>query len=119
MKRTWTPEELVAHWTLLPAELDLLGNKTGPTRLGFALLLKFFHLEARFPESKHELPRVVVAFVAQQVHVAAEEALVAWLIAEVLAQEQDPAHLRELVYARLRALRLEPPTPRRLRRLLG
>jgi hypothetical protein len=27
----------------------LVGNKTGSTRLGFALLLKFFEIEARFP----------------------------------------------------------------------
>ncbi len=38
MKRNWSPEELVEHWTLLPNELDLLANKTGPTRLGFAIL---------------------------------------------------------------------------------
>lgn len=42
MKRNWITEELVKHWTLLPNELDLVGNKTGATRLGFAVLLKFF-----------------------------------------------------------------------------
>ena len=42
MKRRWETEELVEHWTLLPNELKLLGNKTGPTRLGFAVLLKAF-----------------------------------------------------------------------------
>lgn len=31
MKRNWTAEELVEHWTLLPNELDLIGNKIGPT----------------------------------------------------------------------------------------
>lgn len=34
----------------------LVGNKAGPTRLGFALLLTFFELEARFPSSAKELP---------------------------------------------------------------
>ena len=30
-------------------EAALLANKTGPTRLGFAVLLKFFQYAARFP----------------------------------------------------------------------
>jgi hypothetical protein len=37
MKRRWETEELVDHWTLLPAELDLLANKTGATRVGFVM----------------------------------------------------------------------------------
>jgi hypothetical protein len=61
MKRRWETEELVDHWTLLPAELDLLANKTGATRLGFALLLKSFQLEARFPARKQDLPGVAPA----------------------------------------------------------
>ena len=66
MKRNWNTEELVVDWTLLPNELALLDNKTGPTRLGFALLLKFFQLEAHFPHAKNEIPRVVVTYVAKQ-----------------------------------------------------
>ena len=31
---------------LLPRETEVLMNKTGATRLGFAVLLKFFQLEA-------------------------------------------------------------------------
>ena len=37
MKRLWTAEELAEHWTLDPDELALLANKTGHTRLGFAV----------------------------------------------------------------------------------
>jgi hypothetical protein len=48
MKREWTDLEF-ADWTLLPSEAALLANKTGPTRLGFAVLLKFFQYAARFP----------------------------------------------------------------------
>ena len=48
MKREWTDSEF-ADWTLLPSEAALLVNKTGPTRLGFAVLLKFFQYAARFP----------------------------------------------------------------------
>ena len=47
MKREWTDLELAEHWTLLPVEAALLANKTGPTRLGFAVLLKFFRLYRR------------------------------------------------------------------------
>ncbi|MFE3558525.1 DUF4158 domain-containing protein [Streptomyces sp. NPDC059193] len=39
---------------------------------GFALLLKFFEVEARFPESAKEVPAAVVQYVAQQVKVPAE-----------------------------------------------
>jgi len=35
-------DELVEHFTLLPDEVALLRNKSGPTRLGFTFLLKFF-----------------------------------------------------------------------------
>jgi hypothetical protein len=42
MKRQWENEDLIEHWMLSVWELAQLGNKTGATRLGFALLLKFF-----------------------------------------------------------------------------
>lgn len=69
MKRLWTADELVDEWTLLPSELELLANKTGTTRLGFAVLLKFFSIEGRFPHAKQEVPGAVVAFIARQVGV--------------------------------------------------
>jgi hypothetical protein len=34
MRRDWTNDELAEHWTLRPKEKELLGNKTGATRLG-------------------------------------------------------------------------------------
>jgi hypothetical protein len=71
MKRLWTVAELAEHWTLLPDELALLGNKTGATRLGFALLLKACQLEGRFPAGKHDLSGAVVAHLARQVNVPA------------------------------------------------
>jgi Domain of unknown function (DUF4158) len=49
MRREWTPEDLIASWTLVEDDWRLVGNKAGATRLGFALLLKFFELEGRFP----------------------------------------------------------------------
>jgi hypothetical protein len=72
MKRQWTRDELAEHWTLAPDELELLANKSGATRLGFAVLMKTFMLEGRFPRQKHELPGVVIAHLAKQVDVPAE-----------------------------------------------
>lgn len=72
MKREWTEYELATQWLLFPQERQLLGNKTGATRLGFALLLKFFQLEGRFPASALELPRAAVSFVASQIEIPAE-----------------------------------------------
>ena len=71
MKRDWNADELTEHWTLLPGEKPLLANKTGPTRLGFAVLLKFFQHEGCFPQHPQEIPDVVVRHVARQVDVEA------------------------------------------------
>src|SRR5215216_5495169 len=72
MKRQWTRDELADHWTLGPNELELLANKTGATRLGFAVLLKAFTLEGRFPRQKYDVPGVVVIHLANQVNVPAD-----------------------------------------------
>jgi hypothetical protein len=40
MRRDWSSEDLIACWTMLGDDWEHLGNKTGATRLGFALLLK-------------------------------------------------------------------------------
>jgi hypothetical protein len=70
MRPEWEPEELVACWTLVDADWELVANKAGATRLGFALLLKFFELEAHFPRDRGELPRAAADYVAGQVGVA-------------------------------------------------
>jgi hypothetical protein len=70
MRREWSPKELIESWTLLGQDWTLVGNKSGPTRLGFALLLKFFEIEARFPRSADELPPMAVKYVGEQVKVA-------------------------------------------------
>jgi hypothetical protein len=51
---------------LLPDELSLVGNKTGATRLGFAILLKAFQLESHFPKDKSDLPRALIGYVVKQ-----------------------------------------------------
>lgn len=151
MKQDWHPDELAQHWTLDPGERALLANKTGTTRLAFAVLLKAFALDGRFPRRGEDVPLSCVAFVAHQVELPPEvylgadwsertlryhkaqirahfgfrgcsvvdgEQLVAWLGKRVTHLDPASEGLRQLAFARLRELHLEPPTPERLSRLL-
>ena len=72
MKRKWENHELVDHWTIAEDDRLLIRQKRGANRLGFALMLKFFQLTGRFPEKQSEIPRVVRAFVAEQLKVDEE-----------------------------------------------
>ncbi|WP_374213995.1 DUF4158 domain-containing protein, partial [Streptomyces sp. A3M-1-3] len=56
VQQDWEAEELIEVWTLLEDDTAKLRNKSGANRLGFAMLLKFFEVEARFPESAKEVP---------------------------------------------------------------
>ncbi len=60
-------DELVEHWTLLEDDHELVAGKRGATRLGFALLLKFYTRHGRFPVGRGDFTDEVVAFVASQV----------------------------------------------------
>jgi len=74
MKRQWTNEELIDHFTLSPQELDLIGDsKTDHNLLGFAVLLKYFQYEGRFPSQKHDVPSIVIVHLAQQLGVVPEK----------------------------------------------
>ena len=66
-------DELVEHRTLLDDERELIAGKRGPTRLGFAVLLKFYVWAGRFPRGRAELDDEAVAFVARQVRVPASD----------------------------------------------
>lgn len=66
-------DELVDDWTVLGDERELVAGKRGSTRLGFALLLKFYGRLGRFPASRAELARDAVEFVAKQVQVDSDE----------------------------------------------
>jgi Transposase and inactivated derivatives, TnpA family len=151
VKRQWDSEELVEHFTLLADESILLDNLSGSNRLGFALLLKFFQIEARFPISQQEIPKSVVSYMAKQVDVSpraikeysfsgrtierhrsqirqffgfrettVEDAfeLTKWLQEKVLAYDRQESHLQAAAYQRLRSLKLEPPSPDRMERLI-
>jgi hypothetical protein len=71
--RVLDEDELIEHWTLVGDELGLRTGRTGPSKLGLALWLKFFIAEGRFPSGRSELPDEAVAWVARQVKVPASD----------------------------------------------
>jgi uncharacterized protein DUF4158 len=73
MRREWDPDDLIACWTLGDSHWPLIANKAGATRLGFALPLKFFELDARFPRHTGEIPKAAVDYMSQQVSVSTDE----------------------------------------------
>jgi hypothetical protein len=72
MKQDWHPEELAQHWTLSAPELELLGTKTSATRLSFAILLKGFQFDGRFPDRREDVAGSIVAHLAGQTGVPRE-----------------------------------------------
>jgi Domain of unknown function (DUF4158) len=72
-------DELVDRWTLIGNEPELVAGKRGPTRLGFALLLRFYTERGRFPRGRGEFPDAAVEHGARQVGVpSAELAFYEW-----------------------------------------
>ena len=69
MKHLWANEELIGNFTLSPAELTLLANKTNVSKLCLAIFLKLFQYEGRFPTRRAEVPRAIVKFIADQIDV--------------------------------------------------
>lgn len=151
MKRNWELDELIEHYTILPNEMRLIENKTGETRIGFAVLLKFFQNEARFPTHKYEVSKAVIAYIAKQIFSEPElyaqydwtgrsityhrtqireffgfredtiedaQEMTEWLCQHVLHQDHEFEHLKERVYRRFHELKIVPPTPDRIERLI-
>jgi len=73
VRREWELEDLIECWTLDEEDVRLLANKSGATRLGFALPLKYFEQEGRFPRRAADIPEAAVGYVAGQAGVAAGE----------------------------------------------
>ncbi|MEV4186877.1 Tn3 family transposase [Streptosporangium canum] len=69
MRAEWEPDELIGSWTLVECDWKLIKNKSGATRLGFALMLKFYEIEGRFPAYPEEVPQVAIVYVASLVKV--------------------------------------------------
>jgi hypothetical protein len=71
MKQCWSEEELTDLWVLLPEETALLSGLMDGQRLGFAVLLKFFQIEGRFPREHKEIPATAVEYIARMLGVDA------------------------------------------------
>jgi Domain of unknown function (DUF4158) len=66
----WEPDELIGAWTLVKGDWDLIANKAGVTRLGFAVMLKFYEIEGRFPAYREEVPQAAVDYLGSLVKAA-------------------------------------------------
>ncbi|MFF3128835.1 DUF4158 domain-containing protein [Streptomyces sp. NPDC057908] len=73
MSRDLGLDAVVEHFTLNVDEVKWLRNKSGGTRLGFAVQLKFLTWRGRFPKARLELPPDAVEHVARQAGVAPAE----------------------------------------------
>jgi hypothetical protein len=63
---------LLDHFTLQADEMALLHHTTDHNRLGFAVLLKCFQYEARFPQHSQDVPEDIVHYIADQLAIPAE-----------------------------------------------
>ena len=66
VKPHWDTEELIENWTLLPQELELVKNKVDANQIGFAVLLEYFQVFARFPEETTKIPDTIISYIASQ-----------------------------------------------------
>jgi len=57
-------------WLLLPEETQLISNRVGASRLGFAPLLKYFLLNGCFPADETDFPDRIVPYIASQIGVS-------------------------------------------------
>jgi hypothetical protein len=69
LKKNWQTEELIENWTLIPQELELLANKIGGNKIGFAIILKYFQLMARFPDVSEQIPDLIISYIANQLNI--------------------------------------------------
>jgi hypothetical protein len=68
LKQHWQQHELIEQFTLLAKETKLVQSKPHQTRLGFAILLKYFQYHHQFPKGAEDIPKVVLRYIAQQVN---------------------------------------------------
>ncbi len=95
MKRHWDEHELAERWSLTHDELELLRNRTERSRLGCAVLFKFFQIEGRFPSECKEVPAVALDYVAAQVEASRDVFLEYDLTGR--SCERDRAQIRSIL----------------------
>jgi TnpA family transposase len=69
----YTFEELIEYYTLTPNELQLIFKKNGSNRLGFAVLLKYFQKEGKFPETKENISDEILEYISKQLKIESSE----------------------------------------------
>ncbi|MEV4244544.1 hypothetical protein AB0J63_14145 [Streptosporangium canum] len=62
VRADWEQDELISAWTLVEGDWDLVGEKVGAGRPGFALILKFYEIEGGFPAYPEEMPSAAVEY---------------------------------------------------------
>lgn len=151
MKRNWELDELIDHFILMPDEQELIQLKRGNTKLGFAVMFKFFQYEARFPHTKSEIPKTVIEYIAKQLEMNPDifseydwtgrtityhrseirtyfgfreatlqdvDLMTDWLCKHVLHHSHEFNHVEDRLYQQYRELKIVPPTPDRVERLI-
>ncbi|MGC4858779.1 Tn3 family transposase [Micromonospora sp. DT41] len=73
MRREWELDDLIASWTLVDADHELLVGKHDVPRLSCAVMVKFFEIEGRFPRHVGEVPPAAVDYLARQLGLTAGE----------------------------------------------
>ncbi len=73
VRREWELDDLIASWTLVDVDLEVLAGKHSATRSSFAVMLKFFEIEGRFPRHGGEVPPAAVDYLARQLGLEAGE----------------------------------------------
>jgi hypothetical protein len=154
MKQQWSSQELIDHWTLTQIEIALAQSisKNDYNQLGYALMLKYFQREGKFPQRKQDIPGQIIMHIAQQLRVqesaytsynwtgrtqkrhrshirsflgfrisTAADAIgiTAWLSSHaLLGENRQFDRLKEVVYERYQDLKIEPPEPKSIDRLI-
>ena len=96
MQAEWEPDELIDAWTLTGNDWDLIANKAGVTRLGFAVMLKFYEIEGRFPAYPQEVPPAAVSDLGSLVKVdPALFAKYSWAPVDQVPPVPDPRGVRD------------------------
>jgi hypothetical protein len=72
MKKHWQLDELIDHFTLIEPEKQLVESKYSNTQLGFAVLMKCFQHEARFPAKPSDVPKAVINFISKQLKIPSD-----------------------------------------------
>jgi TnpA family transposase len=153
MKQQWTSQELIDHWALTQNEIVLAQSisKIDHNQLGYALMLKYFQSEGRFPQRKQDIPDQIIIHIARQLRIqesayvsynwtgrtqkrhrshirsllgfrtgtaADTNEITEWLSSQLLGENRQFDRLKEVVYERYQDLKIEPPEPKIIDRLI-